>query len=48
MGHLLVEHGLPDVHMRAILKIAKERGWDIPRLNEILREFVLVIKEALA
>jgi hypothetical protein len=45
-GHLLVKYGLPDLHMKAVLKIAKERGRDIPRLNEILREFVLAIRTA--
>jgi hypothetical protein len=45
-GHLLVKHGLPDVHMKAVLKIAKEKAWDIPKLSAILREFVLAIRAA--
>jgi hypothetical protein len=45
-GHLLVKYGLPDVHMKAILKIAKQRGWDIPKLNAVLQEFVLAIRAA--
>jgi hypothetical protein len=34
--HLLLRHGLPHVHMKDIRGLAKERGWDIPKLNEVL------------
>jgi hypothetical protein len=45
-GHLLIKHGLPDVHMKVILKLAKQKSWDIPKLNEVLQEFILSIKSA--
>jgi Protein of unknown function (DUF3800) len=43
---LLLKHGLPSIHMKKILGIAKEKGWDLPRLNGVLSEFVSVIKES--
>jgi hypothetical protein len=44
--HLLLKHELPHVHMKDILKIARAKGWDIPKLNDVLREFIIAIKEA--
>jgi hypothetical protein len=43
-GHLLIKHELPEVHMRSILRITKERKWDTPKLNAVLRDFVAAIK----
>ena len=34
--HLLLRHGLRHVHMKGILGLAKERGWDILKLNKVL------------
>jgi hypothetical protein len=44
--HLLIRHGIPSIHMKEILGIARNKGWDIPKLNDVLREFIGVIKEA--
>lgn len=44
--HLLIRHGLPYIHMKEILGIAKQKGWDIPKLNSVLSEFITAIKEA--
>jgi hypothetical protein len=44
--HLLLRHGLPHIHMKDILGIAQAKGWDIPKLNEVLREFIAAIKDA--
>jgi hypothetical protein len=43
---LLIKHGVPHVHMKDILGIAKSKGWDVPKLNVVLREFITAIKEA--
>src|SRR6185312_7221924 len=44
--HLLIKHGLPHIHMKDILQIAQARGWDIPKLNTVLREFIAAIQSA--
>lgn len=44
--HLLIRHGIPQVHMREILGLARNKGWDTAKLNDVLREFIGVIKEA--
>jgi Protein of unknown function (DUF3800) len=45
-GHLLVKYGLPGVHMKEILGIARQKGWDVPKLNEVLQEFIVAIRAA--
>lgn len=47
-GHLLIKHGLPGIHMREIVGIARKKGWDTPKLNAVLSEFIGVIREGLA
>jgi hypothetical protein len=44
--HLLLRHGLPRIHMKEILNAGRGKGWDIPTLNAVLREFVIAIKES--
>lgn len=41
----LFKYDLPAVHLREILKIAKKKGWDIPKLNSVLSEFIAIIRD---
>jgi hypothetical protein len=41
-SHLLIKHGLSHVHMKDILGVAKAKGWDIPKLNSVLADFIRV------
>jgi Protein of unknown function (DUF3800) len=45
-SHLLIKHGLSHVHMKDILGVAKAKGWDIPKLNSVLADFIRAIKAA--
>ena len=44
--HLLLKQGLEDVHLKRIWGEAKRRGWDLPKLNDVLLEFIGAIKDA--
>lgn len=44
--HLLLKHGLEDVHLKWIWAEAKQRGWELSKLNEVLLEFIGAIKDA--
>jgi hypothetical protein len=43
---LLLKHGLPYIHMKEIVGMAQQKGWTLPTLNEVLREFVVAIKQS--
>jgi hypothetical protein len=45
-GRLLIKHGLPEVHMKEMPKIARQREWSSAKVNAILREFIAVIGAA--
>lgn len=42
---LLLKHGLPNVHLKEIRGIATEKGWDLPKLNSVLTEFIALMRE---
>ena len=44
--HLLLRHGLPMLHMKDLVGIAQERDWDATRRNNVVSEFIEVIKDA--
>jgi hypothetical protein len=44
--HLLVRHGLPALHMKTLIRDAEERGWNARRRNEVVSEFIAVMKGA--
>ena len=43
---LLLKYDLPYIHLREIVGMAKERGWDIPKMHSVLGEFSTVIRES--
>jgi hypothetical protein len=43
---LLLKHDIPFIHLRGAVSIAKKKNWDIPKLNEVLTEFAVTIRES--
>jgi hypothetical protein len=43
--HLLTRHGLPYVHLREFIEMAKDKGWDRRKQDAVLGEFIEVIKQ---
>ena len=44
--HLLLRHGLPYLHMKEFVKFAQEKGWNGNKRQDVLLEFIGVIKQA--
>ncbi len=44
--HLLLRHGLPYLHMKEFVSFARAKGWNGQKRNEVILEFIEVIKQA--
>jgi hypothetical protein len=45
-GHLLMQHGLQEIHMKNFYREARARGWDEAKTNAVLGDFVDVIRQS--
>lgn len=43
--HILLQHGMPGLHMRTFVRVAQEKGWSTPKRREVVLDFVKVIKQ---
>src|ERR1700730_6317379 len=46
---MLLKHGISGLHMRQLIPIEgeyKERGWDVPKRDEVISDFISAIKKA--
>jgi hypothetical protein len=43
---LLLKYEIPQLHLREAINLAKGKGWDHSKLNAVLNEFAILIREA--
>src|SRR3984893_3003258 len=46
---MLLKHGISGLHMRQLIPIEgeyKERGWDVPKRDDVISDFISAIKKA--
>jgi hypothetical protein len=43
---LLLKYEIPAIHIKEAVSMAKNKGWDIPRLRAVLREFSATVRES--
>ena len=43
---LLLKYDIPFIHLKDAISIARKKGWDIPKLNDVLAEFAAAIRES--
>jgi hypothetical protein len=44
--HLLVLHGLEELHLKTFLRVAEKKGWDKPKRDAVLSDFIDVVRNA--
>jgi hypothetical protein len=44
---LLLKHGLSHIHMKEMIGVAQKRDWPDGHLTDVLREFIMAIKESI-